>query len=206
MSSSKGFGQPTSSIRARQRANQTEQSNQWQNFPTIEAAERIALWEAGLLYLQLPDSLQPRSLTAAERDWLDQVVKAEYLTSENNGRTALFYTAPPPDFRLTDADWYLHPDHYWNARPLPLSTAMQQFPVACFQLSATGQAPGFYPDPTSGYSMQQETVMRQIFRETVRLGWSLADYKWWVMRSLHKTTAQVAVTEANQLLERLQSL
>lgn len=197
MSSFKGFGILASSDLSARIANQ-------KNLSSLDAEERTALWQAGLLPLHLPKSLQPRALTAAEKHWLSCAIQAEYLASGDAEQPALFYTASPPRFHLEEADWYLYPNEYWNQPPVRLQQMMQQFPSDCFQLNAAGQPPGFYPDRTPDYSLTQEAIMRQIFRETVRLGWSLADYKWYVMQHLRKTTAQVIEAEASQLLHQLQ--
>ncbi|WP_181314438.1 hypothetical protein [Phormidesmis priestleyi] len=48
--------------------------------------------------------------------------------------------------------------------------------------------------------------MRAIFRETTRIGWSLPQYKWFVMEQLRKTTAHVTYDDAVQLLAQLQQM
>ena len=164
------------------------------------------MWQAGLLHLRLPEGMEPRSLTAAEIEWLNQVAAAEYIAPEKQGQEAIFYTSPPPDFRLEAADWYLCPDDRWNHDPIPLQQMIQRFPTELFQLSASGQPPAFYPDRTPDYTNVLETVMRSIFRETTRIGWSLTQYKWFVIEQLRKTTAQVTHDDAVQLLARLQQL
>lgn len=141
--------------------------------PQLDLETRIGLWQAGLLKLRLPDGLQPRSLTSAEKHWLDHAAAAEYITPEQHGQKAIFYTSAPPDFRLEAADWYLCPNDYWNQHPIPLKEAMARFPAELFRLSTSGQPPAFYPDRTPDYTDEQELTMRSIFRETVRLGWSL---------------------------------
>lgn len=83
---------------------------------------------------------------------------------------------------------------------------MARFPAELFELSTSGQPPAFYPDRTPDYTNEQEAIMRSIFRETVRLGWSLPQYKWLVMERFGKTTAQVTFEEAKQVLEALQTI
>ncbi|MBD2078333.1 hypothetical protein [Leptolyngbya sp. FACHB-17] len=75
-----------------------------------------------------------------------------------------------------------------------------------FQLAQGNQPPAFYPDRTPDYTQAQETVMRSIFRETVRLGWSLPEYKWFILEHLRKTTAQVTHDEAVQVLTLLRQM
>jgi hypothetical protein len=174
--------------------------------PDLDLETRIRMWQAGLLGLRLPQGVKARSLTTAEMEWLDRAAKAEYVASEQNGQAAVFYTSPPPDFRLDAADWYLRPDDGWNGDPISLQEMIQRFPAALFQLSASGQPPAFYPDRTPDYTDAQEAVMRSIFRETTRIGWSLPQYKWFVMEQLRKTTAQVTQDDAVQLLALLQQL
>ncbi len=117
-----------------------------------------------------------------------------------------FYTSPPPNFRLEAADWYLHPDDRWNHDPVLLKEMVEKFPTELFQLSASGQPLAFYPDRTPDYTDAQEAVMRSIFRETTRLGWSLPEYKWFVMEEFRKTTAQVIYDDAIHILTQLQQM
>ena len=123
-----------------------------------------------------------------------------------NGRQAIFYTSSPPDFRLEAADWYLYPGEYWNCDPVPLRDLVERFPLELFQISSSGQPPAFYPDRTPDYTDAQEAVMRSILREMVRIGWSLPQYKWFVMERLRKTTARVTHKDAVQLLAQLQQM
>jgi hypothetical protein len=201
MANAQGFGTPRF---VKPRVGKTQQHSHWQGMPDVDLETRTQLWQTGLLRLQLPQGVKARSLTAVEVEWLDQAAKAEYITSES--QQAIFYTSPLPDFRLEAADWYLRPNDYWNYDPVLLQAIIEQFPADLFQLSASGQPPAFYPERTSDYTDEQEMVMRSIFRETTRLGWSLPQYKWFVMKQLRKTTAQVTYDEAVRLLTQLQSM
>ncbi|MER3499744.1 MAG: hypothetical protein C4308_14530 [Chitinophagaceae bacterium] len=179
---------------------------EWQEMPALDLEIRIELWQAGLLKLRLPDPMQPRSLTQEEKRWLDRAAVAEYISPENRGLSAIFYTSPPPEFRLDGADWYLCPNEYWNRPPAILSEIVQTFPADLFQLAQGNQPPTFYPDRRPDYTQAQETVMRSIFRETVRLGWSLPEYKWFILEHFRKTTAQVTLDEAVQVLSLLRQM
>ncbi|NJK53050.1 MAG: hypothetical protein HC936_09940 [Leptolyngbyaceae cyanobacterium SU_3_3] len=203
MSNAQGFGTPRF---VKPRVGKTKQHFQWQGMPTLDLKTRTRLWQAGLLPLQLPQGVEARSLTTAEIEWLDRASKAEYIASEHNGQAAIFYTSPPPEFRLEAADWYLRPNDSWNHDPVLLQAIIEQFPADLFQLSASGQPPAFYPERTSDYTDAQERVMRSVFRETTRLGWSLPQYKWFVMEQFRKTTAQVTYDDAVQLLAQLQNM
>ncbi len=174
--------------------------------PNLDLKTRTKLWQAGLLRLRLPEGVEARSLTTVEIEWLDWAAKAEYIASEKNGQEAIFYTSPPPNFRLEAAAWYLHPDDRWNYDPVLLQAMVEQFPAALFRLSASGQPPAFYPDRTPDYTNHQEAVMRSIFCETTRLSWSLHQYKWLVMEQFRKTTAQVTYDEAIQVLAQLRQM
>ncbi|MGG6270452.1 hypothetical protein ACQ4M3_37085 [Leptolyngbya sp. AN03gr2] len=92
-----------------------------------------------------------------------------------------------------------------NRQPIRLKEMMARFPAELFRLSASSELPAFYPDRTLDYTNEQESIMRSIFRETVRIGWSLPQYKWLVMEQFCKTTAQVTSEEAKQILEILRS-
>ena len=199
MSNAQGFGTPRA---VKNRASKLKQV-EWQGMPNFELDDRIRLWQTGLLSLRLPDGTKARSLTPVEIEWLDRAAKAEYIASQKNGQAAIFYTSPPPEFRLEAADWYLHPDDRWDHDPVLLQRMVEQFPASLFQCSASGQPPVFYPDRTPDYTDEQEAVMRSIFREMTRLGWSLPQYKWFVMEEFRKTTAHVTHDEATQLLAKL---
>jgi hypothetical protein len=201
MAHSHGFGSPRT---VKQRVGKIKRQVEWQRMPNLDLETRIQLWQAGLLQLRLPEEVEARSLTTVEIEWLDRAAKAEYIASEKNGQEAIFYTSPPPAFRLEAADWYLHPDDRWNHDPVLLREMVEQFPRELFQLSESGQPPAFYSDRTSDYTDAQEAVMRSIFRETTRIGWSLPQYKWFVMEEFRKTTAQVTYDEAIQVLTQLQ--
>ncbi|MGV0028414.1 hypothetical protein [Phormidesmis priestleyi] len=202
MSNAQGFGTPRTVENRASKLKQVE----WQGMPNFELDDRIRLWHAGLLSLRLPDGINARSLTSAEIEWLDRAAKAEYIASQKNGREAIFYTSPPPEFRLEAADWYLRPDDHWDHDPVLLQTMVEQFPASLFQCSASGEPPAFYPDRTPDYTDAQEAVMRSIFRETTRLGWSLPEYKWFVMEEFRKTTAQVIYDDAIHILTQLQQM
>ncbi len=203
MAHAQGFGVPRT---VKRKVNHSKKHEGWQGVPSLDLKTRVEMWQAGLLHLRLPEGLEPRSLTSTEMEWLDRAAKAEYIAPEEKGQHAIFYTAPPPDFYLEAADWYLHPDDRWTGNPVLLQEMIQRFPAALFQLSASGQPPAFYPDRTPDYTDQQEAVMRLIFRETTRIGWSLPQYKWFVMEQVQKTTAHITHHEAVQVLSLLQSM
>ncbi|MBW4542513.1 MAG: hypothetical protein KME43_25785 [Myxacorys chilensis ATA2-1-KO14] len=203
MAHAKGFGVKFTANRT---TNNVTHGQSWQEMPSLDLETRIQLWHAGLLHLKLPNGVKARSLTQEEKHWLDRAAAAEYISPQNKGLSAIFYTSPPPAFHLDSADWYLCPNDYWNRPPALLSTIVQTFPADLFQLSQGNQPPAFYPDRTPQYTDAQETVMRSIFRETVRIGWSLPQYKWFILERLRKTTAQVTYDEAIQILAQLQQI
>ena len=203
MAHAHGFGVPRT---VKRKVNHSKQRDDWQGMPSFNLETRVEMWQAGLLHLRLPEGIEPRSLTSIEKAWLDHAAAAKYIAPVENGWQAIFYTPPPPDFRLEAADWYLHPDEYWNCDPVPLRDLVERFPLELFQISSSGQPPAFYPDRTPDYTDAQEAVMRSIFRETVRIGWSLPQYKWFVMERLRKTTARVTHKDAVQLLAQLQQM
>ena len=161
MANSQGFGIPHS---VKPRVDKTKKRVEWQGMPNFDLDTHIQMWQAGLLLLRLPKGVKARSLTATEIEWLDRAAAAEYIASEQNGQTAIFYTSPPPDFCLEVADWYLHPDDRWNGNPVSLQEMIQRFPSKLFQLSASGQPPAFYPDRIPDYTDAQEAVMRSGLR------------------------------------------
>jgi hypothetical protein len=42
----------------------------------------------------------------------------------------IYFTAPPPDFALAEADWYVRPDlSSWLESPEPLRKVVQRYPI-----------------------------------------------------------------------------
>lgn len=102
MANTKGFGINSATKRT---TNKEKPEQTWRGMPQLDLETRIQLWQAGLLQLQLPAGMQPRSLTEEEKYWLARAAAADYIAPQQNGQTAIFYTAPPPDFRLDAAEW-----------------------------------------------------------------------------------------------------
>ncbi|MBD2328068.1 hypothetical protein [Alkalinema sp. FACHB-956] len=165
-------------------------------------------WEAGFGFPPLPKGMAPRRLTDAELDWLERAALTEYICPDDDGLEAIVYAAPPESEKVKKAwDWYLRPDHFWDQPPRLLKAVMADYPIDGFQLTAKQQPPNLVPDfaydlPIEDYSK----LMRSLNREFYRLGWSLPQYKWFVMEQFRKTTAQLSPEEFSTVVEMLQAI
>ncbi|MGI0493639.1 hypothetical protein ACN4EG_17805 [Alkalinema pantanalense CENA528] len=165
-------------------------------------------WDAGFGFPRMPKGMVPRCLTDAELDWLEQAAQTEYIRPDDEGLEAIVYAAPPGSEGVKTAwDWYLCPDHFWDQPPRLLKEVMADYPIDCFQLTAKQQPPNLVPDfanqlPIADYSK----LMRSLNREFYRLGWSLPQYKWFVMEQFRKTTAKLSPEEFATVVEMLQAM
>jgi hypothetical protein len=75
-----------------------------------EDAEAAALaWSIGVYNPLVELGNHARCLTPAEEIWLHQAKMAGWLQVEDEF-DAIYFTAPPPNFSLEQADWYIRPD------------------------------------------------------------------------------------------------
>jgi hypothetical protein len=98
-----------------------------------EQPEALALaWSAGVYNpLAKVDLLAvgARFLEPEEEDWLALARMVGWLLVEDE-LDAIYFTAPPPDFALEQADWYVRSDlTTFLEAPVPLIEAVQQFPM-----------------------------------------------------------------------------
>lgn len=74
-------------------------------------------------------NIRARLLTEPEQGWLFTAKAVEWLVCDKE-EDAVYFTAPPPDFALNQADWYLRPDlTTFLDEPIRLSDAIQQYPI-----------------------------------------------------------------------------
>lgn len=96
-----------------------------------EPPESLVLsWSAGV-YNPLAEmtATHARALTVAEADWLGLARLVGWLLVEDE-LDAIYFTAPPPDFALEQADWYVRADvTTFLEEPEQLSQVVQQYPV-----------------------------------------------------------------------------
>ncbi|MBD2073679.1 hypothetical protein H6F86_07210 [Phormidium sp. FACHB-592] len=98
-----------------------------------EHPEALALaWSAGVYNpLAKVDLLAvgARFLEPEEEDWLALARLVGWLDIEDE-LDAIYFTAPPPDFALEQADWYLRPDlTTFLESPVLLRAVVQQYPM-----------------------------------------------------------------------------
>ncbi len=150
-----------------------------------EHPEALALaWSAGV-YNPLAQvdllAVGARFLPPEEEDWLALARLVGWLLVEDE-LDAIYFTAPPPDFALEQADWYVRPDlTTFLEEPLLLRAAVQQYPLTEASLRAA------------------------IDQRVQQLGWSLEQRTRFVLELFEQPEA--ALTQANWelLLFELQS-
>lgn len=98
-----------------------------------EHLEDVALaWSAGV-YNPLADvdllAVGARFLEPEEEDWLAIARMVEWLDVEDE-MDAIYFTAPPPNFALELADWYVRPDlTSFFEEPMLLREVIQRHPI-----------------------------------------------------------------------------
>lgn len=98
-----------------------------------ENPEELALaWEAGV-YHPLADvdltAVGARFMEPEEDDWLALARLIGWLDVEDE-MDAIYFTAPPPDFALEQADWYVRPKPTsFLEEPMLLREVIKQYPI-----------------------------------------------------------------------------
>lgn len=97
-----------------------------------EHPEKVALaWSIGVFNpLAGMEDTYARLLAPQEEDWLYTAKAVEWLVVEEDELNVLYFTAPPPDFAVDQADWYVRPDlTTFLDVPMRLSAVVQQYPI-----------------------------------------------------------------------------
>ena len=106
-----------------------------------------------------------RYLEPEEEDWLALARMVGWLLVEDE-LDAIYFTAPPPDFALEQADWYLRSDlTTFLESPVPLRNVVQQYPIPEASIrGAINQKVavlGWQPE-------QLEQFIREVFEKSVK--------------------------------------
>lgn len=113
-----------------------------------------------------------RFLEAAEEDWLEIARMVEWLDVED-GLDAIYFTAPPPDFALEQADWYVRPDlTVFLEEPMLRREMIQRYPIP---LAAMQRAISQRFLQLGWTSQQQEQFMLELFE---KLQTELTEEEW----------------------------
>ena len=150
-----------------------------------EHPEETALaWSAGV-YNPLAQvdllAVGARYLKPEEEDWLALAHMVGWLLVEDE-LDAIYFTAPPPDFALAQADWYVRPDlTTFLEEPLLLREAVQQYPLT-------------------------EASLRGAIDQCVQqLGWTLEQRTCFVLELFEQLEASLTQDDWELLLFELQS-
>lgn len=150
-----------------------------------EHPEELALaWSAGV-YNPLAQvdllAVGARFLQAEEEDWLGLSRLVGLLLVEDD-LDAIYFTAPPPEFALAQADWYVRPDlTTFLEEPLLLRDAVQQYPLT------------------------EASIRGAIDQRVQQMGWSLEQRSRFVLELFERPEAGLTQTDWELLLFELQS-
>ena len=104
-----------------------------------------------------------RFLEPAEEDWLAIARMVKWLEVEDD-LDAIYFTAPPPDFALEQADWYVRPDlTSFLEEPVLLREVIQQYPIPLQEMQGAIAQRFLWLGWTS---QQQEQFMWKLFEKS----------------------------------------
>ena len=150
-----------------------------------EHPEELALaWSAGV-YNPLAQvdllAVGARFLQAEEEDWLGLSRLVGLLLVEDE-LDAIYFTAPPPEFALAQADWYVRSDlTTFLEEPLLLREAVQQYPLT------------------------DTSIRGAIDQRVQQLGWTLEQRSRFVLELFERPEAALTQADWELLLFELQS-
>lgn len=148
-------------------------------------SEELALaWAAGF-YNPLANvdllAVGARFLEAQEEDWLALARMIGWLDVKDD-LDALYFTAPPPDFALEQADWYVRPDlTSFLEEPVLLKEVIHLHPI----------------------SLQE--IQQAIAQTFLQLGWTSQEQEQFIVKAAEKSAPQLLEDEWKWLLFELQS-
>jgi hypothetical protein len=150
-----------------------------------EHPEDLALaWSAGVYNpLDKVDLLAvgARFLKPEEEDWLALARMVEWLDVEDD-LDAIYFTAPPPDFALEQADWYVRPDlSSFLEEPVLLREVIQRYPIPL------------------------EVIQGAVNQRFLQLGWTSQQQAQFILKLLEKPQTELTQDEWTFLLFELDS-
>lgn len=149
----------------------------------LHPEEFTLAWQIGI-YNPLAGMEQPhaRLLTPEEEEWLLLAAAVGWLTVRD-GMDAIYFTAPPPEFSLEQADWYVRPDlTTMLEEPERLKEVIQDYPISTHLVQAT------------------------IDQEFMRLEWSSTKIAAFILKQFEQPRATLTKDELIWLLLELQQL
>lgn len=139
-------------------------------------------WRAGVYNPLSSLEADARLLTAEEIDWLFLARQVGWLEVQDE-LSALYFTAPPPDFDPNQADWYLRPDRVTLLEaPMRLGEAMVKYPVP------------------------QEQLLQAVTRYTKQLRWKHKQVEAFIHQTVDKSKANLTSEDFVVILLELQRL
>ena len=140
-------------------------------------------WQAGVYNpLGKPAEENARLLEADEEEWLFLAKEVGWLQVEEE-LDAIYFTAPPPDFDLNQADWYIRSDlTTWLEKPELLSEAIAKYPIPSHLMAAT------------------------IERYTKPLGWDAGKVEAFIQEHTDRSSPAMTIADCTAVLLELQRL
>lgn len=140
-------------------------------------------WQAGV-YNPLGKSAEEdaRLLEADEEEWLFLAKEVGWLQVEEE-LDAIYFTAPPPNFDLNQADWYIRPDlTTWLEEPELLSKAIAKYPIPSHLMAVA------------------------IERYTEPLGWDAEKVEAFIQEHTDRPSAEMTIADCTAVLLEIQRL
>ena len=158
---------------------QTSLEEDWR----VNAEKQALAWQAGVYNpLGRLELDRARSINADEEEWLFLARTVGWLQVENE-LDAIYFTARPPAFDKTQADWYLRPDlTNFIEEPILLREAMVS------------------------YSIPHKLAMKAIARHAKRLKWKSGKTKAFIQEVTAKTGSELTNEDYSAILLELQHL
>jgi len=149
----------------------------------LRPEELTLAWQIGI-YNPLAGMEHPhaRLLTPKEEEWLLLAAAVGWLTVRD-GMDAIYFTAPPPEFSLEQADWYVRPD---------LTTVLEE--------------PERLKEVVQDYPISTQWVHAMIDQEFTRLEWSSTQIAAFVLEQFEQPKVALTKDELIWLLLELQQL
>ncbi len=175
---------PTPAVRADAAALQAEADAFFEQYQREHPLDLVLAWAAGV-YNPLAGvdlhAVGARFLDGPEEDWLAIARMVDWLDVEDD-LDAIVYTAPPPDFALEQADWYV--------RPAPISFLEE--PVLLREVNQR------YPIPLAA-------IQAAISARFLRLGWHSQRQEQFIEALFAKPRTELAEADWRHLLFELES-
>jgi hypothetical protein len=173
------------------------------------AQDWCELWAAGLWVPEPPADAVVRSLSPLESEWLMQARRVGLVSRDEAIAFMVAVRVDPQGELIQDGafDWFLRSNDFWHHEPQRLVVVMAAVPLEILRCDRLGQMPNLVPDFAHSLSASEyKTVMRGLNREFYRMGWTLPQYRWWVVETFGKMSCDLSSAELERAIALLQEI